>query len=137
MENYQELLLELCLKGQKNAYTPYSHFNVGAGLILKNGQTFFGANIENAAFGDTICAERSCLLATYSNGFRKNDILAFGIITDTDRVASPCGSCRQVMSELLDLDTPVYLFNRLGECEITSTRKLLPYSFNDEDLKNV
>jgi cytidine deaminase len=97
-------LIDLAIKASKNAYAPYSKFKVGAAVLLKNGEIITGANIENCSFGLTNCAERSALFYTYSQGFRKEEILKIAVITDTEMAASRCGACRQVMSELLNSD---------------------------------
>lgn len=128
-----EELLELAWKARENAYTPYSHFNVGACVLCKDGKTFMGANIENASYGATNCAERSAIFATYSNGYRKDDIEAIAIVAVDRFIAAPCGICRQVLCELLNHDTPIILSN--GEETVVKTiDELLPMSFTGEDL---
>lgn len=131
----QERLYRLCLEAVDNAYAPYSNYFVGAALITKNGEEFIGANIENVAYGDCICAERSCLVSAYSRGYRKEDIVGFGVITKTKTFGSPCGSCRQVMSELLQGNVPVYIFNSDGKSLETNIDSLLPGSFDVQMLK--
>jgi len=133
MEDIKETLYKLCVQGMKNAYIPYSNFPVGAALITKDHRAVIGANIENSAYGCCICAERTCLTSAYASGIRKGDILGLGVITDTVKPASPCGTCRQVMSELLEKDTPIYLFNTSSDCEVTTIEELLPYSFEIEE----
>ena len=127
-------LYDGALNGYKNSYSPYSKFAVGASALLKNGEIIYGANIENASYGLTNCAERSTLFAVYSRGFRKDDIIAFMIIGRTDDVISPCGACRQVMSELMNPDTPVYLANLNGKIVKYLNRDLLPYTFTGDNL---
>ena len=94
---------------------------------------FWGANIENASFGATNCGERSAIFAAYSNGYRKDTIEALAIVSDGDRIAAPCGICRQVLSELITGDTPIYLSNRKDEMD-TCMNELLPYQFATEDV---
>lgn len=138
MENQlRDQIYQLCQKGYENAYAPYSKFRVGAALVTKDNKAFIGSNVENAAYGSSICAERSCLLSAYSNGIRKDDIIAFGVITKSVEPAMPCGACRQVMEELLYSDIPIYIFNTEGECIETDLLTLLPFAFNREDLNNV
>ncbi|MBO4667002.1 MAG: cytidine deaminase [Bacilli bacterium] len=127
-------LYDNALKGYKNAYAPYSKFQVGAALLLNNGEIIYGSNVENASYGLTNCAERSTLFATYSKGYRKNDIKAFMIIGNTDDVISPCGACRQVMSELMMPNTPVYLANLKGKVVKYLNKELLPYTFTEDNL---
>lgn len=119
-----------------NSYSKYSNFKVGAALQLKNGEYIVGTNIENASFGLTNCAERSALFAAYSQGYKKEDILAIAITSEADQMISPCGACRQVMAELLSLDTPVILIYGKEEIKTfqTSVKDLLPYAFKEEDL---
>ena len=126
-------LLEKAFEAREHAYAPYSHFRVGACVLTKDGQYILGANIENAAYGSTNCAERSAVFAAYSMGYRKEDIQALAIVTEAEKLTPPCGACRQVLSELLEPDTPVLLSNR-KETAITNLAELLPNSFGREDL---
>lgn len=130
--NKTELLQE-AFKAMKNAYAPYSKYHVGACVLTKDGNKFWGANIENASFGATNCAERSAIFAAYSKGYRREDIEAVAIVSDGHRIAAPCGICRQVLSELLESNTPIYLSNGIDECD-TSIQELLPMRFTEEDV---
>ena len=136
-ENYRminnEQLVEKAFEAMKNAYAPYSNYHVGACVLCNDGTTFKGANIENASYGATNCGERSALFAAYSNGYRKRDIKAISIVSDGKRIGTPCGICRQVLSELLNHDTPIILSNG-KETKITNVNELLPDSFGMEDL---
>lgn len=116
-----------------NAYAPYSKYQVGACAQTKDGHYFLGANIENASYGATNCGERSAIFAAYSAGYRKEDITALAIVTNGKRIGTPCGVCRQVLSELLLPDTPIILSNGQDIME-TNIRELLPYNFSGEDL---
>lgn len=130
----QEELLRHAFKAMGNAYAPYSNYHVGSCVVTKDGHTFLGANIENASYGATNCGERSAIFAAYSNGYRKDDIEAIAIVTDGDILAGPCGICRQVLSELLNVDTPIVLSNG-KETEVKTIDDLLPMRFSSEDLK--
>ncbi|MCD8027959.1 MAG: cytidine deaminase [Erysipelotrichaceae bacterium] len=130
--NYQELVNEAFVASQ-NAYTPYSHFAVGACVLLKNGQMIHGCNIENAAYGSTMCAERNAIFATYCQGYRQDDIAALAIVADCSPLVSPCGACRQVLSELLDSHTPIILGCK-EYYEVTNMEELLPRMFIGESL---
>ena len=127
---------KLVLKAQSMSYSPYSHFRVGALLMTRDGKYHPGFNIENSAYGDSMCAERVAIFSTYAKGYHKEDIVSLTLITDSSNVGTPCGSCRQVMSELLNLYTPVHIFNKdFSKCLDTSVQELLPYTFTKEDLK--
>lgn len=130
----KEQLIKKAKEAMKNSYSPYSNFAVGAAILCKDGSVYIGANIENSSYGLTMCAERNAIFQAYINGKRKDDIFSLAIIADTDRPISPCGACRQVMSELLNSDTPVYLSNLNFDIKETTVEKLLPYYFKKEDL---
>ncbi len=120
----------------KNSYSIYSNFRVGAALQTKDGNIIVGTNIENASYGLCNCAERTALFTAYTMGYRKDDIIAFAVTTDVDHMVSPCGACRQVMSELLNENTPVFVVYGKDEIKTftTSVKELLPYSFGEKDL---
>ncbi len=125
-------LVELAFEAMENAYVPYSHYRVGACVLTKDGRTFKGANIENASYGLANCAERSAIFSAYSNGVKKEDVEALAIVCEGNTIAAPCGACRQVLCELIGMDTPIYLSNRKEE-RTTSIRELLPMAFTSED----
>ncbi len=129
----REELLKHAFKAMENAYAPYSNYHVGACISTKDGRYFYGANIENASFGATNCAERSAVFAAYSNGCRKDDIDGLAIVSDGPRVCAPCGICRQVLCELLNQDTPIYLSNGKEHVD-TNIAELLPFQFNEDDV---
>ena len=127
-------LMEAAVKAMENAYVPYSKFQVGAALLLKNGEIITGCNIENASYGLCNCGERTALFRAYALGYRKDDIVAMSVAGATDGPISPCGACRQVMAELLNHDTPIYLTNVKFDVKETTVEELLPYSFSGSDL---
>ncbi len=129
----KDKLLKEAFKAMDNAYAPYSNYHVGACILCKDGRTFLGANIENASYPAGVCGERSAGFAAYSNGYRKDDIEALAIVSDGKRIAAPCGICRQVLSELLNPDTPIFLSNGQEEVQ-TDISELLPMRFTPEDL---
>lgn len=132
MKKYEAVLNE-AFEAMENAYAPYSNYHVGSCVLTKDGKTFKGANIENAAYPSGVCGERSAIFAAYSNGYRKDDIEAIAIVSDGPRIGAPCGMCRQVLSELLNQDTPILLSNRKDYLE-TNIKELLPMQFNGDDL---
>ena len=130
--NKDELLRNAFI-GMGNAYAPYSNYHVGACVLTKDGNYFLGCNIENAAYPVGVCGERVAVFNAYANGYNKDSIEALAIVSDGDRIGTPCGMCRQALSELLNKDTPIILSNGREEM-ITNIEELLPYSFSSEDL---
>lgn len=126
--------IELVKKAYNNAYAKYSNFKVGAVVVLKNGEYILGANIENASYGLSNCAERTALFSAYANGYRKDDIVELVIIGNTDKPISPCGACRQVINELMNKDAIVTMTNLKGDIKTVKVLDLLPFSFNEGDL---
>jgi cytidine deaminase len=133
MKEYQDIL-DRAFKAMENAYAPYSNYSVGACVLTKDNKYFIGANIENASYGLTNCAERNAIFQAYSNGYRKKDIEAIAIVSDGKTLATPCGACRQVLVELLEKHTPIVLSNHKME-KVTNIEELMPMSFTEEDLK--
>ena len=131
---YKDELLKLAFEAMDNAYVPYSHYKVGACVLCKDGKTFKGVNIENASYGATNCGERTAIFTAYANGYRKDDIKAIAIVSNGKRIGTPCGICRQVLSELMPKDALIILSNGKDEM-ITNIAELLPYDFGEEDLK--
>ena len=129
-------LLELAFKAMENAYAPYSNFHVGACVLCKDGTTFMGANIENASYGATSCGERNAVFAAYSAGYHKDKIEKLAIVSDGHRIATPCGICRQVLTELLDSETEILLATAEEE-KVIKVSDLLPSAFGPEDLEDV
>lgn len=97
-------LVQRAKKVRKNAYAPYSKYKVGAALATKSGRVFEGCNVENASFGGTICAERGAIMQMVAAG--ESEPIAIAVVTQGKEPASPCGICRQVLSEFTK-DMPV------------------------------
>ncbi len=127
-------LIDKALKARENAYTPYSKFKVGAAILLKDNTYILGCNVENASYGLSNCAERTAMFKMISEGYRREDVVAMAIVGQSERPISPCGACRQVMTELLPEDCPVILANLNKDYREYKVCELLPYSFNEEDL---
>lgn len=125
-------LIEEAKRAREKAYVPYSKFGVGAALLTTDGKIYHGCNIENAAYSMCNCAERTALFKAYSEGDRDFSLLA--VVADTDRPCSPCGACRQVISELCPRDMKVVLTNLKGDVLETTVQELLPGAFTPEDL---
>ncbi|HBF67981.1 MAG TPA: hypothetical protein DDW20_01500 [Firmicutes bacterium] len=128
-------LVEKAIEARKLAYTPYSHFNVGAAILCKDGEVFLGANIENSSYPLCMCAERNAIYNAYLHGKTKNDFVALALAADTEGPCSPCGACRQVISELFPSEAPIYMANIKGLIQETNAKELLPFAFSGDDLK--
>ena len=127
-------LIIAAVEAMKYAYAPYSKFKVGAAVLLKNGEIITGCNIENASYGLCNCGERTALFKAYSQGYRKDDIVALCVAGATPGPISPCGACRQVMAELMNPECKVYLTNTNYDVKEMTVSELLPYSFSGSDL---
>ena len=125
-------LVKAAMEAQKKAYAPYSNYAVGAALLTKSGQVFTGVNVENAVYGETICAERTAVVKAVSEG--EKEIEAIAVVTRDG--GTPCGSCRQVMAEF-GLEMVVLIADENGKVlqEVTAA-DLLPASFGPANLQN-
>ncbi len=123
-------LMDCAIKARENAYSPYSHFAVGAALLCEDGTLFEGCNIENASYGLTNCAERTAIFKAVSEGHTKFKALA--VVADTEGPCAPCGACRQVISEF---EIPqIILANLKGNYRVVSLDELLPFRFGSDSL---
>ena len=123
-------LMDCAIKARENAYSPYSHFAVGAALLCEDGTLFEGCNIENASYGLTNCAERTAIFKAVSEGHIKFKSLA--VVADTEGPCAPCGACRQVMAEF---KIPLIIMgNLMGNIKIVTMEELLPFSFSECDV---
>ena len=123
-------LMDCAIKARENAYSPYSHFAVGAALLCEDGTLFEGCNIENASYGLTNCAERTAIFKSVSEGHIKFKALA--VVADTEGPCAPCGACRQVMAEF---KIPLIIMgNLMGNIKIVTIEELLPFSFSECDV---
>ncbi|MCX8015232.1 MAG: cytidine deaminase [candidate division WOR-3 bacterium] len=123
---YLEKLIKTAKQASKLAYAPYSQFKVGSALLTKSNKIYSGANIENASYGLTICAERVAIFKAISEG--EKEFKAMAIYTKTKDFTMPCGACRQVLNEFspkIDL----ILINAAGKIKRTKLTKLLPHPF--------
>lgn len=136
MINKEEIqkLYEKAIDVRKKSYSPYSKFKVGAAILLDDNNIIVGTNVENASYGLAICAERNALFSVISLGYKKENIKALLIVANTDAPCSPCGACRQVISELMSQDSDVILTNTKNDIKIFKVKELLPFTFTKEDL---
>ena len=123
------------MEARNLSYSPYSNFAVGAALLTKDGKVFLGANIENSSYPLCMCAERNAIYNAMLNGYKKEDFVALALSADTDGPCSPCGACRQVISELFPKDAPIYMSNIQGDEKDTTIEELLPFAFSGDDLQ--
>ena len=139
MERTQaQQLIRAAFAARRFAYTPYSHFKVGAALLARNGQVFTGCNIESASYSPTNCAERTALFKAVSEG-----VTAFSAIAivgsregEVNRiVTSPCGVCRQALFELCGPDLTVIMARSEEDYLETTLGELLPYGFCPKNLE--
>ncbi|KAF8208826.1 cytidine deaminase [Mycena galopus ATCC 62051] len=146
----RESLIKAAFDAKQYAYNRYSKFAVGAALMAADGTIFKGANIENASYGGTICAERTAFVKAVSEGVKS--FIALAVVTDVPAALSPCGMCRQVIREFCALDMPILLVPgdypkpsgdesegkpgiTAGGVKETSIGELLPDSFGPEQLE--
>ena len=127
--NSQELVAQAS-EARRRAYAPYSHYKVGAALLGKSGKVYLGCNVENASYSHTVCAERTAVLKAVSEG--ETEFEAIAVVTKNG--GSPCGACRQVLSEFAP-ELTVYIADQQGEFRKTTLSKLLPDSFTPAHLK--
>lgn len=132
MEINYELLVQTAYEATKMAYTPYSHFNVGAALLTKGGKIYMGCNIENAAYGATNCAERTAFFKAISEG--EKEFAAIAVVSSSKDYTYPCGICRQVIAEFCDEDMEIILAKEM-DYKVFTLKEMLPYSFTSKDLK--
>jgi cytidine deaminase len=125
-------LLKAAIAARKNAYCPYSNYQVGASVLASSGRIYTGANIENSSYGLTVCAERNAIFNAIGSGER--ELQAVCVVAKS---AKPCGACRQVMSEFLPKDAPVIIanLNSGGQPEITrhTLARILPMAFDPSE----
>ncbi len=122
-------LIASAAAARERAYAPYSNFKVGAALRGKSGRVYSGCNVENAAYGLSMCAERTAIFKAVSEGEREFEAIA--VVTENG--VSPCGSCRQVMMEFAP-DMAVIIADTQGRTRVTTVHDLLPDGFTPEHL---
>lgn len=133
-----ENLVKSALEARQTAYTPYSHYTVGAALLTQEGDIFQGGNIENASFGATNCAERTAVFKAVSQGRRNFQAIAIaGGIEGREPVdyAYPCGICRQVMQEFAAEDFMVIVARSVSDYRVHYLTELLPHGFGGESIR--
>jgi cytidine deaminase len=125
-------LIAAALAARANAYAPYSRFAVGAAIRAEDGTLHAGANVENAAYPQTQCAEATAIGAMVSAGGRR--IAEMVVLAEGEALCTPCGGCRQRIREFADRDTPIHLCGPEGVRRTVTIGELLPLSFGPDNL---
>ncbi len=129
-----EDLLKEAEKACPRSYAPYSRFRVGAALLAESGEVITGVNVENRSFGLTNCAERTALFTALTRGITRFKAIAV-FAPDGDSPTSPCGACRQVLSEFVSADFQIIFGNSRENYVVTTMGELFPHS-DLHDLKD-
>src|SRR5580698_11559863 len=130
LSNLTQELVHAALAAAERSYSPYSGFRVGAALRLTNGETVAGTNVENVSYGLTICAERAALVRAVAQFGPDIRVAAVAVVNLNGAASPPCGACRQVLAEFMDLDALVSFPGSDAGTVVTVTlpmRELLPY----------
>lgn len=133
----EKKLLEEAILARENAYTPYSHFKVGAALLAKSGKIYRGCNIENAGYTPSNCAERTAFFKAVSEGELEFEAIAIVAGPEGGELAftAPCGVCRQVMMEFCDYESfRIILGTGPEECQVFTLKEILPFGFGPRNL---
>lgn len=125
-------LIEAAAKARANAHAPYSHFRVGAAIRAEDGSIHAGANVENAAYPEGLCAEAAAIGAMVTAGARR--IREIAILADGPTLCAPCGGCRQRIREFAGPETLVHLCSPTGLQKTVTIGELLPLSFGPDIL---
>ena len=132
VDKMDEALIAAAKAYRSHAYAPYSKFAVGAAVLAASGRIYGGANIENASYSLTNCAERTAIFKALSEG--ETHLTAIAVVADTKAPCAPCGACRQVIAELGGKSLTVLLANLKGKIEKTNSVHLLPFAFSADDM---
>ena len=116
-----------------NSYSPYYNFPVSAVVVMKDGNTFEGVNVENAN-GTSICAERHAIGAAIAHGYKKGDFKSIYVMLSNGEFGTPCFACRQVILEFFDKKSKIISVDEDGEEKVYTVEELCPYPFSSEDL---
>jgi cytidine deaminase len=131
--DYQRLA-EIAIEAKQNALPVYSNFHVGAALLTGDDTVITGCNIESSSYSLTICAERTAIFKAVSEGNR--EFKAIAVASDHPDFISPCGACRQVISDLCG-NIDVVMVNHNKEIKVLKVSDLLPFAFGDEKLRSM
>lgn len=126
----EDQLREKARSASSNAYSPYSRVRVGAVAVTTDGRTFSGCNVENASYGLTQCAERNAIGAAMAAGVERGQLHTMLVYSNGFDALSPCGACRQVMSELMSADATVISCSEDKEPRYWKISDLMPDPFS-------
>ena len=128
-------MIEKLLELHKNSYVPISHFPVSACVVMKDGNMFYGVNVEDASTRAGTCAERNAIYSAITAGYTKGDFREVHVMISSGEIGTPCFVCRQMISELFDLDSLVRCYSTHGDYKDYTVKELCPYPFGEDDLK--
>lgn len=119
----------------KNAYAPYSNYQVASAVVMSDGKILYGVNVENASYGATICAERNAITTAITYGYKKEDFKEIHIMNNTNKKGMPCMLCRQVFVEMFNPNVDVFVYNVKGDFVQLKVKDLCPNPFSEDDLR--
>lgn len=123
-----------------NSYSPFSKYQVSSIVLTKDGKEYSGVNVESSTFGATICAERNAIFSAISAGVKKGEVTEIHLLARNNNnpmpesFTTPCGICRQIISEQSNNQAKIFVYNENGDIKETTISKLLPEAFNEGDL---
>jgi len=129
LSDADQALYQQALQARTRAHAPYSEFAVGCALITASGESFVGCNVENAAYGSTMCAERVAIYSSVVNAVQTAQIQTLVVVAQYPEPVPPCGACRQVMAEFAT-QARIILTNTQGAAHVWTFAQLLPGAFN-------
>lgn len=127
---------EKLIKLLENSYTPYYKYPVAAVVVMKDGQEFYGVNVETSSPASGICAERNALFQAIAAGYKKGEVKEIHVMSKTEDDCFPCFICRHALNDLCDKDVPVISHTYSDSRIVTHTiLELCPYPFSDDNMK--
>ena len=121
-------IIEETHQNLRKSYAPYSNFNVSCGIITKNGKVYYGVNVENSSFGMSVCAESAAICQMVLDG--ETEIQTLIVMASSEQLCSPCGACRQRISEFADASAEILMCNKEGILKKATIDELFPLAFN-------
>ena len=114
----------------RNAYTPFSKFNVACIIKMSDKQEFIGVNVENASFKNGLCAEQVAISSAVADGYSKDDFMELHVMGSADKITMPCFMCRQLLVEFFYPDAKIFCYNKDGKIKEFSLSELCPHPFD-------